>query len=109
MTSTIWLWPRHSAANSGPETTVCLTSHLVTTHLCIGLARSMPRVRLAFLADAAQAQPDGKIYALGAGIDTIYAAQFPAVQPSLTVVVKIEFTPAACGRPHAIERLAVDG
>jgi hypothetical protein len=64
---------------------------------------------MAFLADAAQAQPDGKIYALGAGIDTIYAAKFPAVQPSLTVVVKIEFTPAECGRPHVIELLAVDG
>src|SRR5436309_104281 len=68
----------------------------------------MPRVRLAFLADAAQAQPDGKIYALGAGIDTIYAGQYPAVHPSLTIVVKIEFTPAECGRSHVVEIHPID-
>jgi hypothetical protein len=61
------------------------------------------RARLAMLADYALAHPDGKIYVLGGGIEIIRPDSFPYVHPTISLVAKIEFTAAECGRPHTIE------
>jgi Family of unknown function (DUF6941) len=60
-------------------------------------------VEFAFLADAAQVSPDGKLYVLGAGVDRLMAAQFPAVHPLLTLVVKLKLHATECERPHQVE------
>jgi hypothetical protein len=67
------------------------------------------RLLFAFLADYASAQPtDGKLSVVGGGFDTIFVPGFPA-QASMTLVIKIEFTPAECNRTHTIEIFPVDG
>lgn len=50
------------------------------------------RFTTSLLADAAS-QADGKLYILGAGWDTITASVFPTVQPSIAVILVIEFDP----------------
>jgi hypothetical protein len=60
------------------------------------------RVPFAFLADFAVAHPDGKIYVIGGGWDTIVAGSLPATHPHLSLVVKFEFAPAECGRQHTV-------
>ena len=70
------------------------------------------KVRFAFLADYALAHPfDSKLYVVGGGFDTIWAQSFPTRHPQLSLVVRVEFTPSECGRPHSIEihPLDVDG
>jgi hypothetical protein len=59
-------------------------------------------VEYAFLADAADAPPNGKLYVLGAGIDHIYAQRFPAVHATMTVVVKLAVHPSECGVPRTM-------
>ena len=66
------------------------------------------KIPLAFLADAAVAHPDGKLSALGCGIDCVNATQFPIQLGNLAVVVKVEFAPVECERPHLIEVLPLD-
>jgi len=51
------------------------------------------RVVLAFLADYAVAHPDGKIYAMGAGIDWLTFPSFPATQAQLALALKLDFSP----------------
>lgn len=65
-------------------------------------------VSLAFLADAATVHPDGKLSALGLGVDTINTTTFPTQVPSLAVVVKVEFSPTECDRQHVIEVVPLD-
>jgi hypothetical protein len=69
------------------------------------------RVAFAYLADYALAHPDGKVYVVGGGLDTIFAVQLPVQVPQLSLVVKIEFAPTECNRQHAVEvhGLDVDG
>lgn len=47
------------------------------------------QLEFAFLADAAQVTPDGKFTVLGGGLNVIYAPQFPALHPSLSIVTKL--------------------
>lgn len=65
----------------------------------------------AFLADFALAHPDGKLYVVGGGIDTLVFQNLPAASPQLSLVVRIEFPPVECDRPHVIEihPLTADG
>jgi uncharacterized protein DUF6941 len=70
------------------------------------------KVRFAFLADYALAHPmDTKLYVIGGGFDTIWAQTFPTRHPQVSLVVRVEFMPAECGRQHTIEihPLDVDG
>jgi hypothetical protein len=60
------------------------------------------KVPFAFLADFAVAHPDGKIYVIGGGWDTILVGSLPATHPHLSLVLKFEFTPAECGLQHTI-------
>ena len=66
------------------------------------------KIPLAFLADAAVVHPDGKLSALGCGIDSVNATQFPVQLGNLAVVTKIEFAPTECGRQHIIEVLPLN-
>jgi hypothetical protein len=61
------------------------------------------KLQFAFLADFALAHPDGKIYVLGGGFDTIYASVLPARHPHLSLVMNFEFAPNETGRTYAIE------
>lgn len=47
-----------------------------------------PEIEVAILADAVQAVA-GKLYVLGGGWDTLYAARFPARHPSLGIGVRV--------------------
>ncbi len=69
------------------------------------------KVPFAFLADFALGHPDGKIYVIGGGWDTIQVANLPAAHPHLALVLKMEFAPAECGQQHtiAIHPLDADG
>lgn len=60
------------------------------------------RVPFAFLADFGLAHPDGKIYVIGGGLDTIQVPSFPAMHPQITLVLKLEFAPTECGQQHTI-------
>jgi hypothetical protein len=60
-------------------------------------------VEFAFLADAAEAPADSKLYVLGGGINEVGAPSFPATHGALALVVKIKLHPTECGRPHQIE------
>lgn len=61
------------------------------------------RVVLAFLADYAVAHPDGKVYSMGAGIDRLAFSNFPASQPQLAVVLKLDFTKEERRREQTIQ------
>jgi hypothetical protein len=60
----------------------------------------------AFLASAAELLPDGRFSVLGGGIDGIVLPAFPAVIPSLAIIVRIRFARADMGVPHSIRALA---
>ena len=60
----------------------------------------------AFFADSVIVQ-DGKFYAWGGGIDTTYAASFPAVT-NFTLMARVNFEPGECGRPYKIELNIID-
>lgn len=68
----------------------------------------MPHLDLAFLADAAEAEPGRKFYVLGGGIDTITAAAFPVVHPQIALVMRIMAHPSEVGREHAMEITLTD-
>lgn len=56
----------------------------------------------AFLADSAEAV-QGKIYALGIGWSTIYATEFPAVHPRVSIGLTIHVPYTATNQPHRLE------
>jgi hypothetical protein len=60
----------------------------------------------AFFADSVIVQ-DGKFYAWGGGIDTTYAAAFPA-HTNFSLVVRIAFDPSECGQAHKLEVNVID-
>jgi hypothetical protein len=60
-------------------------------------------VEYAFLADAADAPPGGKLYALGVGIDQIRTREFPTTHALLAFVVKLKLHPTECDRTHNLE------
>lgn len=60
------------------------------------------RIQFALLADAAQATPDGKFSIIGGGLDTIYAAKFPALHQSISMVIKLDVTKAEIGIEHTL-------
>jgi hypothetical protein len=52
------------------------------------MAMFAPEIEVAILADAVQAVA-GKLFVLGGGWDTLYAARFPARHPSLGIGVRV--------------------
>jgi hypothetical protein len=61
------------------------------------------KLQFAFLADFALAHPDGKLYVLGGGFDTLDAAVLPARHPHLSLVMNFQFAANETGRSYAIE------
>jgi len=61
------------------------------------------RIAYAFLADAALGHPDGKMYVLGGGIDTVFSPTFPFIAQPLSIVLKAEFEPDESDSPHLVE------
>jgi hypothetical protein len=61
------------------------------------------RIAYAFLADTALGHPDGKMYVLGGGIDTVFSPTFPFMAQPLSMVLKAEFDPEDTDAPHLVE------
>jgi hypothetical protein len=68
----------------------------------------VPKVDLAFLADAAEAEPGRKFYVLGGGVDSINAPSFPVVHPHLSLVLRLMIHPTEADREHALEVRMID-
>ena len=62
----------------------------------------MVRVDWALLCNAAEGPPNGLVYILGAGIDTLHRAQFPSPFLGALVVRVLAARPEA-DRPHSLE------
>ena len=60
------------------------------------------RLDWALLANAAEAAPNGLVYVLGAGIDTLWRDQFPAPF-SGALVLRLVTSRLESGRPHQVE------
>ena len=55
------------------------------------------------LADFAVAHPtDGKLYIVGGGLQAFTVQALPVTLPLMSLVYRIEFDAAECGRPHTI-------
>jgi hypothetical protein len=66
------------------------------------------RLAYAFLADAAEFTPDGKLWVLGGDLDTIRVQEFPHTYPAMALVVKLLLHSDECGYEHQIQ-VRVDG
>ncbi len=60
------------------------------------------RLDWALLANAAEGPPNGLVYVLGAGIDTLWRESFPAPFAA-AAVVRVLANRAEIGRPHTVE------
>jgi hypothetical protein len=61
----------------------------------------------AFLANAAEIQPDGRFFVLGGNIEVLRTPLFPFHQPTLSVVVGVRASAGECGREHHLQVTAV--
>ena len=66
------------------------------------------RLAYAFMAHAAEFTPDGKIYVLGGDFETLRVPVLPAIQPAMTLVVKLEVQPTECQREHRLRVELID-
>lgn len=66
------------------------------------------RLSYAFLADAAQFSVDGKLGVLGGDISVVRAIAFPAMQPGLTLVVKLAADAEEAGKAHRVRIRVTD-
>lgn len=64
-------------------------------------------VDFAFLADSAQVV-GGKLYLVGGAFDTIWAKAAPVVHPHMSLVLRLQLTPAETGRQHRLEVNIID-
>lgn len=69
------------------------------------------RLAYAFPASAAEFSQDGKLSVLSGDFDTITVATFPATNPQMVLVVKLELQPLECSREHQlrVELIDADG
>lgn len=61
------------------------------------------QAEFAFLADAAEAAPNGKLYVLGGGISEVFAPSFPWMHPVVTLVVNLRLHASECERLHKLD------
>ncbi len=66
------------------------------------------RLAFAFLADAAQSTPDGKLWVLGGDFEDLFVPEFPAMHGALALVVRLRVPPLECGQPHRLRVEFVD-
>jgi hypothetical protein len=62
----------------------------------------------AFIADAATLTPDGKLGVLGGDFQIIQARQFPAIQPAISLVLKVRGTVEEWREEHHLQVRVVD-
>ena len=60
------------------------------------------KLDFAFLADTAEVI-NGKLYVMGGAFDTLWLPSKPFIQPRLSLVMKIEFSPNELDRTHKLE------
>lgn len=65
------------------------------------------RLDWALIANAAEGPPNGLVYILGAGVDTLWRDGFPAPF-GVSVVIRLVGSRSEAGRPHAVEILCND-
>lgn len=66
------------------------------------------QINYAFLADAAEFTPDGRLWMLGGDVDTIYTPQVPATHAELSLVIKLIIDPADSETEHQIHFQLLD-
>jgi hypothetical protein len=57
----------------------------------------------AFLAQAAEVLPDGRIFVLGGGVEGFLFPILPCTIPTIVIVGRIHFQPEELGRPHKLQ------
>jgi len=62
----------------------------------------------ALLADAAATPPDGKLYLIGGGIETILSPKYPCMHGNLSLVMRFIFTPMDAGSNHSVKVILID-
>jgi len=62
----------------------------------------------ALLADAAATPPDGKLYLIGGGVETILSPKFPCYHGNLSLVMRFIFTPLDAGSNHRVRVNLID-
>ena len=74
-------------------------------------SRGTIQLSYAFLASGAEFTPDGRLWTIGADVDTIGAAGFPLVLPAMNLVVKLTVQPLEAERQHTppVEVVDSDG
>jgi hypothetical protein len=65
------------------------------------------RLDWALIANAAEGPPNGLVYILGAGVDTLWRESFPAPF-GVSVVIRVVGSRSEAGRPHIVEVLCND-
>jgi hypothetical protein len=60
------------------------------------------QLNYAFLADAVETHPDGKFSVLGGGVGLIYAQQFPAIHPTLALIIQLAVTKEEADHEHEL-------
>lgn len=66
------------------------------------------RVELAFLADYAVANPDGKFYVIGGGIQRVESHEYPTTIPLVSLVVRIRYEPEESAKQFPVRLEAFD-
>lgn len=59
-------------------------------------------VEYAFLAEAAEYAPGGRLHMFGGNLENLHASFFPAANFQVTLVGKLTLRPAECERPHTL-------
>src|SRR5688572_20580904 len=69
------------------------------------------RLAHAFLAEAAQVQPDGKFSVLGGDFDMVWVTEVPTIFPVMAVVMKVWMSSEEADRPYTLrlQFVAPDG
>lgn len=66
------------------------------------------KLAFAFLADAAVITPDGKIQVQGGDLDKVLAPSYPAVHPTLSLVVKVHLDPEEYDKTEQLQLEGLD-
>lgn len=66
------------------------------------------KLAYAFLADAAQVNPDGKFSVSGGGVEILTAPGFPVLTPSLSLLIRLIVEQDELDRPHQLRLELLD-
>ena len=56
----------------------------------------------ALLAEAAAVSPNGEVFVLGGGLDSLASSSLPSTMPAMSLVVALRLTPEDCPKEHEL-------